>query len=310
MIEDRPLTPQEVADVLRVSKKTVYELVKRRELPAYRVGNKFRFSPQAVEVYRTDGTSLAPSNSAPPRNHDEASERGEFVLAGQDILLDLLAQKLGTHPKGQPVLRSYLGSYNGLHALYQGTVQAATAHLWDGRTNQYNTPFLPYVLPGMRLVVIHLALRTVGYYVQIGNPKGFKSWSDLSRTDVKIVNRERGSGMRVLLDERLRLAGIEARSLWGYDQTSTTHLAAAASVAGGVADFALGSEKAARQVDGVEFIPLQDERYEMVFEHSNLAKPTFQALVEIVQSPAFRAELDSMGGYGTSETGCVLASRG
>ena len=299
MSEDQPLTPQEVADSLRIAKNTVYELVKRGELAAYKVGNKFRFNAKDVEAYKSGGGS----REVPVGTGSGESKSPAFILAGQDMLLDILAQRLEAHPKGTRVFRSYLGSYNGLHALYQGTVHAATAHLWDGRTDTYNLPYLPYMVPGTPLVVLHLALRTVGFYVSQGNPKGLASWADLGRPDLTLVNRERGSGMRVLLDERLRLRGLRTREVPGYRRACTTHLAAAATVSRGGGDYALGSEKAARQVNGIDFIPLQQERYELVFQKEDEAEPRFQALVEIVQSRGFRQELDALGGYGTRETG-------
>lgn len=309
-MNDQPLTPQEVADTLRIAKNTVYELVKRGELKAYKVGNKFRFNARDVEAYKNGvppiGEPLpgAPSVSAP----DEVApgSGSGFILCGQDILLDVLAQRLEGHPRGGRVFRSYLGSYNGLHALYQGQVHAASAHLWDGRSGRYNLPFLPYVLPGTPLVVIHLAVRTVGFYVPKGNPKGLGSWADLGRPGLVLVNREKGSGMRVLLDERLRLQGIPTRSVQGYSRACTTHLAAAATVARGGGDFALGSEKAGRQVNGIDFIPLQQERYELVFHREDLVQPIFQALVEVVQSPGFHQELEALGGYGTADTGRIM----
>jgi len=316
MSEEPPLTPQEVADTLRIAKNTVYELVKRGELRAYKVGNKFRFNAKDVEAYKGGGllrrsaplpstvTPLPPTevSNLPPLPGPGAG----FILCGQDMLLDILAQRLEAHPQGGRVFRSYLGSYNGLHALYQGSVHAATAHLWDGTTNRYNLPFLPYVLPGTPLVVLHLALRTVGFYVPSGNPKGLKSWDDLKRTDLTLVNREKGSGMRVLLDERLRLAGIPTRQIPGYGRACTTHLAAAATVARGGGDYALGSEKASRQVNGIDFVPLQQERYELVFQREDLALPMFRALLEVVQSDEFRQELEGLGGYGTRETGTIM----
>jgi putative molybdopterin biosynthesis protein len=312
MIEERPMTPQEVADTLRIAKNTVYELIKRGELRAYKVGNKFRFNPRDVEAYKSGSSpqeSDAPLITAAPAESAAApqSRQGSgFILCGQDILLDLLAQRLESNPKGGRVFRSYLGSYNGLYALYQRSVNAATAHLWDSRTDSYNLPFLPYVLPGTPVVVVHLALRTVGFYVPAGNPKGLGSWADLARTDLTLVNRERGSGIRVLLDERLRLLGIPTRHVAGYGRACTTHLAAASAVARGGGDYALGNEKSGRQVNGIDFIPLQEERYELVFLKDDLGQPMFQALMEAVQSPSFRQELEGLGGYGTRETGKIM----
>jgi putative molybdopterin biosynthesis protein len=306
----------EVAERLRIAKNTVYELVKRGELKAYKVGNRFRFNAQDVEAYKNGGTFTpsAPQDNVMTDHYPESrplalqtpSPNPGFTLCGQDIALDILAQRMETHPFGKRVFRSYLGSYNGLHALYQGTVDAASAHLWDGQTDTYNLAFLPYVLPGTALFVIHLLGRTVGYYVPKGNPKGLGSWADLGRTDLQLVNREKGSGMRVLLDEKLGLAKIQPQQINGYQRVCSTHLAAAATIARGGGDYALGSEKACRQVNGIDFIPLQQERYELVFQKEDITKPHFQAMVEIIQSNAYRQELESLGGYDTRETGRIM----
>lgn len=316
MIDDKALTPIEVADTLRIAKNTVYELVKRGELKAYRVGKKFRFDRADIEAYKKSmrGGASAPeaedaglpdaASSSSPAPASEALTGG-FVLCGQDLLLDTLARRLESHPSGCRVLRSYMGSYNGLCALYFGTVHAASAHLWDGDSGSYNTPFLRRLLPGIPVVVITLATRKVGFYVQKGNPKKLSGWTDLARSDLTMVNRERGSGIRVLIDERLRLQGLDGRRIPGYARECSTHLAVASLIARRGADFAVGSEKTGQQVGGIDFIPLQEERYDLVFKAADATLPIYTALAEIACSADFREELEGFGGYGTSETGKI-----
>jgi putative molybdopterin biosynthesis protein len=275
MEENTALTPIEVAEKLKIAKNTVYELIKRGELRGYRVGKKVRVDLADVEAYKlsTQSKSKAPETSplpgdyvqsVPPQRDLTAQTAesiarisapnssglaavptpvsGTFVLAGQDMILDILAQRVESHPRGIRMYRSYQGSYNGLYALYQGSVNAATAHLWDGRTGVYNRPFLPFLLPGIPLTVIHLAKRMVGFYVMGGNPRALKNWDDLARSDLMLANRERGSGMRVLLDERLRLINRPGSGIQGYEREFSTHLAVASAVARGGADFGLGNE--------------------------------------------------------------------
>jgi len=329
MDSDQPLTPQEVADTLRIAKNTVYELIKRGELRGYRVGNKFRVDLKDVIAYKngvrnppetpvyneTNSSDLSqvytglvhPANIQLHKDKQEEQNSG-FIICGQDILLDVLAQRIEVHPKGGRVYRSYLGSYNGLYALYQKDIHAATAHLWEGDTNTYNVPYMHYLLPGVPLIMVHLACRTVGFYVKAGNPKKIKTWNDFSRDDLVFANRERGSGMRVLLDEHLRISKLNSTGIKGYNREYPTHLAAASAVARNSADFALGNEKACRQVNNVEFVPLQKERYELVFHKDDLQKPIFQALMEIVQSKSFKEELQTLGSYDLTETGKLIIS--
>ncbi|AOY76598.1 substrate-binding domain-containing protein [Clostridium formicaceticum] len=320
MKEDRSLTPQEVADILQIAKNTVYELIKRGEMNAYRVGRKVRIDPKDVEDYKNrtksqkDSSINNPSLIQPTLSKpssllcDEASypSRG-FVISGQDALLDILSRYLQVHPEGTHALRSYVGSYNGLYALYQGKVQLATAHLWDGETNQYNISYVKKMLPGTPAVIIHLACRMQGFYVAKGNPKNITGWEDLRRSDVTIINREKGSGTRVLLDEHLKLMGIDRQRIKGYNRESSSHLAVASTVARGGADLALGNEKTGLQVHEVDFIPLQQERYELVARKEDIGQPPFRAVLEILNSQDFKMELSGIGGYDLKETGDIIA---
>ncbi|MVB10694.1 PBP superfamily domain protein [Caprobacter fermentans] len=305
------LTPQEVADLLKISKNLVYELIKRKELNGYRIGNKIRFDYSDIRAYLESaktGPGKADKNAGrnPLLSEREPVENG-FVLCGQDLALDLLSRRLEEFREGQRILRSYIGSYNGLYGLYNNEVQLATAHLWDGKTGTYNTTYLRSLLPGTAVVSVNLAYRMQGFYVQKGNPKNLCSWEDLKRSDITIANREKGSGTRILLDEHLRLLGLEGTQIKGYNRACLTHLAAAGAVARGGADAAVGIEKTAMQVDSIEFVPLQKERYDLVFKKENLSKPLFRQTLETVRSPEFRAELQAIGGYDVSETGMLTS---
>lgn len=319
MIENTVLTPQEVADILKIAKNTVYELIKRGELNAYRVGNKVRVDMKDVEAYKNRTKSHAPQlrpgfdddRQAFPIPHpvppEEVSHQKGLVICGQDAMLDTLTRFLAIHPKGVHALRSFIGSYNGLYLLYHGKVQLATCHLWDGDTRQYNIPYVRRMLPGIPAIIIHLARRMQGFYVANGNPKEIKGWEDLKRNDIIIANREKGSGTRVLLDEHLKKLGVPAYKIKGYDLEYTSHLAVASSVSRKKADLGIGNEKTALQVKGVDFIPLQNERYELVMKKEDWGKPQFDAVIETLRSPEFKLELEGIGGYDLQETGKVVA---
>jgi putative molybdopterin biosynthesis protein len=146
-----------------------------------------------------------------------------------------------------------------------------------------------------------------GFYVAKGNPKSIVGWDDLNRADITIINREKGSGTRVLLDEHLRKLGISAKSVNGYERESTSHLAIASTVARGGADIGMGNEKAGLQVKDIDFIPLQSERYELVIKKEDLDKPPFRAVIEILRSHEFKMELEGIGGYDLKEIGKIVA---
>ena len=317
MADNTVLTPQEVADILKIAKNTVYELIKRGELNGYRVGNKVRVDAEDVEEYKNrtktikQGNAAKGSDSAQVRAtslfNEEVPRHNDFVICGQDVMLDILSRYLQMHPRGVPALRSYVGSYNGLYSLYHGHVQIATAHLWDGDSGQYNIPFVRRMLPGVPAVIIHLACRIQGFYVAKNNPKGIAGWEDFKRNDLSMINREKGSGTRILLDEHLRKLDISSENIIGYKRESTSHLAIASTIARGGADLGIGNEKTSQQVKEIDFIPLQVERYELVIKKEDLNKPPFAAVLEILRSPEFKAELEGIGGYDLKETGVIVA---
>ena len=288
------LTPVEVAALLRITRNTVYELIKRGELRGYRVGKKVRVDREEVEAYKQrDAGPSRPAQSLPPGT----VARGGFVIAGQDIMLDVLVQRAEQAFPGFQPLRSHLGSYSGLFALYQGQVDAATAHLWDAETGAYNTPFVKRMLPGIPAVMIHLARRPVGLYVHKGNPKAIRDWKDFGRTDIVMMNRELGSGMRVLIDQKLRLLGLDAQKVPGYGDIASSHIAAATAVARGVADVAVGNEKACAQVPGVDFHFLHDESLDMIITAATRESPGMLRILSVLRSAEFRSEIESLGGY-------------
>ncbi|NLC07393.1 MAG: helix-turn-helix transcriptional regulator [Syntrophomonadaceae bacterium] len=306
MTNNSALTPQEVADILKIAKNTVYELIKRGELNAYKVGKKIRVDLKDVENYK-NRTKKHIVNLNQNTTYEKAPKNRGFIISGQDILLDVLARHLKNHPNGIEALRSHEGSYNGLYALYQDRVQMATAHLWDSDTGEYNIPYVRRMLPGIPAVIIRLAGRIQGFYVRKGNPKGVHSWEDLKRQDLAIINREKGSGVRVLLDEHLRKLGILSKTIRGYEREYSSHLAVASAVARGEADLGIGNEKASLQVKDIDFIPLQPEKYDLVIKKENLNKAPFTAALDILRSREFKLEMEGIGGYDLTETGNIIA---
>ncbi len=308
MTETVSYTPDEVAKILKISRFTVYEMIKRGDLTAYRIGRKVRVEAPDLDVYikNSKGHSPAAPVEVKPAAITSPVQDG-VILCGQDVILDILARHLGKEMPHVRSLRNYIGSIDGLLALYRGTANAVTAHLWDGDTDTYNLPYVRRFLPGHHALLINLAYRMEGFYVCKGNPKNIMTWEDLTRPSVRLVNRERGSGARVLLDEKLRMLNISHNSIAGYEYEEMSHLAVASSVARDEADVGVGIEKVAQQVNGLDFVPLQKERYDLIIRREDAEKPQFQTLLSILRSRAFHNELQGVGGYDLTNTGEILA---
>ena len=166
--------------------------------------------------------------------------------------------------------------------------------------------YIPRLLPGVPCVIVHLVCRMQGFYVAKGNPKKINSWKDLTRSDVLMINREKGCGVRVLIDEQLRKQEIASKSINGYEKEELSHLAVASTVARGDADVGVGNEKAALQVNNIDFVPLQKERYDLIIKKEDINTPPVQAVLEILNSKEFQMELVGIGGYDISETGKII----
>ena len=149
--------------------------------------------------------------------------------------------------------------------------------------------------------------RMQGLYVASGNPKNIRSWRDFARDDITMINREKGAGSRMLLDENLKLLGVYGSRIRGYGNENQSHLAMASAVGRGDADVAVGSEKIARQVENVEFIPLQKERYDLVIKKEHFDTPEVATMLRILRSERFRNEFKHIGGYDLRDIGKVMA---
>jgi putative molybdopterin biosynthesis protein len=306
------LNALEVANLLKITKNTVYELIKRGELPAYKVGRKLRIDREDVENYINNQKGIKPLNMEMPINNvnfsntHKTSDLTEIIISGQDIILDVLAKYIEKLIPGVKVFRTNIGSYNGLYELYNNRVSISSSHLWDKYTNEYNTPFVKMLLPGTSCTLINLASRVQGFYVKRGNPKNINTWSDLKNPDIAIVNREKGAGTRILLDSQLDLHNISKQNIIGYNHEENSHLSVASYVSRGLADVGVGNEKFALQVNNIDFIPLQKERYDLVFKNEDLQNPIYKKIIDIINSDDFKSELLGIGGYDITQTGCVV----
>lgn len=317
-------TTEDLADLLQVSKLTVYDLIKKGEIVAYRVGRQMRIDASDFEAYKErmkSGAERSITELPPVQKNEPAAQTvlesqphaplpqprttQHVIISGQDVTLDLLANAISAAASNFRTLRSHTGSLNSLLALVQSEADIVSTHLFDGDTGSYNLPYIRRILVGREYTVVNLLSRSAGFYVQPGNPKNITSWRDLNRKDVQLVNRELGSGIRVLTDERLRLEGVLPKTITGYENIETTHLAVASKVAIGEADVGIGIEKTANLVN-VNYIPMTQEQYDIVMikrEDNHLLRKT---VLNILQSEGFKKELSTIKGYDFSQMGRIL----
>lgn len=308
MAQNKSLSTQEVADILHVSKSTIYDLIRRGEIHSYKIGRKVRFTQDDVDAYIA--RSRHEHSTRPVQNIDthstlltpEAEAQPEIILSGQDVVLDILANYL--QQEGVHTARTYLSSFEGLLSLYQGNVQVAACHLFDGF--DYNTSFVRSLMPGVPAVLVNVSYRTQGFYVQKGNPKQIKGWSDLGRKDISVLNRRIGSSARILMDTQLKRMGIPVGQVNGYDRIMQSHLTMAAAIAAGEADLAIGTERISRQIEDLDFIPLLEERYDLAIKKESLQTDAMQKLIKILQSPLFFKEVSHFSGNDYRDLGKII----
>ena len=309
MPDQKALSTQQVAAMLHVSCNTVYELIRRGEINSYRVGRKVRFTKEDVDQY----IARSRHECSAPKVKTAELEGGlitradwdhHFIIAGQDVVLDLLSSRM--QQKNVAALRAYLSGFEGLLALYQKRIHAAMVHLWAGDLDRYNSPYVRRLMPGVGAVLVNVSRRMQGFYVAAGNPKQITGWEDLCREDVCMLNRGCGSASRVLLDEHLRRLGIAPSSVRGYDQETGSHLTLAGAIAQGKADVGVGTERVTRKQAGLDFIPMQQERCDLVLRKDSLEQPEVQTLLAVLRDPAFRRELEQFSGNDYTQMGEIL----
>ncbi|WP_078431593.1 helix-turn-helix transcriptional regulator [Metabacillus halosaccharovorans] len=301
-------TVEEVANLLKVSKLTVYDLLKKGEIPSFKVGRQMRINSKDLDSFISGKKTEPPAETLPPstsrKNQVNDTGTRNLLISGQDMVLDILGKHLES--KGNyKALRSYEGSLNSLLAMYKGECDIVSLHIFDGDTNEYNVPYVRKILIGYQYTIINLISRKAGFMVQKGNPLNITNWPDLNKKNIRLINREIGSGARILLEEQLRIHHLSGSDIAGYDRIETSHLSVASSISSGEADVGVGTEKAAKIV-GLDFIPLITERYDLVMINNKENNEILNILTDVLNSASFKKEIQALGDYDISQTGQII----
>lgn len=285
-----------------------------------KVGDKLVATPVSrgaaltTSLVRSDGTILVPrgregfpaGQKVEVRLHKPLHEiLGQVVAIGShDLTLDIIANMLRTAHPEMTLSSVNQGSLGGLLALRRHEAHMAGTHLLDEATGEYNVPFILKYLEGMDFRLVTLVYRRQGFMVLPGNPKAVRDVEDLTRAGVQFVNRQKGSGTRVLLDYALKEKGVDPASVRGYEREEYTHTQVAASVKSGAADAGLGILSAAKAL-GLDFVPWREERYDLCIPAEYMEHPGVAAVLELIKTGEFKRQVEALGGYDTRDTGKV-----
>ena len=230
--------------------------------------------------------------------------RSLVVIGSHDPLLDELAELLRVGYGDISVCSAHVGSMGGLLALRRGEAHLAGTHLLDEKTGEYNGIFVRKMLPKGGVRLVECVKRMQGLILPRGNPDGITGFTGLLQGGLRFVNRQKGSGTRILTDYLCRVSGVDTLKINGYDREEFTHSAVAALVAAGSADAGVGVYSAARQ-SGLDFVPVCREQYDLLIPDHAWDLPMVQKLLLVLKSDAFRRRLEAMGGYEVDNPGAV-----
>jgi len=235
-----------------------------------------------------------------------SSVQNTIVIVGShDNSLDALADMIKAKYPQLTLSSSHVGSMGGLMAIKRGACHLAGSHLLDTEDGSYNVSYIAKYLQGVDVKLVNLVYREQGLIVARGNRKGIKGIEDLARRDVSFINRQPGSGTRILLDYRLKQIGLDPGDIDGYLHEEFTHMAVAVAVLSGTVDAGLGIYAAARALE-LDFIPVVTEQYDLIIPLEHFESNNIQLMLEIVNSAEFKRRVNALGGYSTQKTGEII----
>lgn len=234
-----------------------------------------------------------------------AIENTIVITGSHDNTLDLLADQIKGFRGDVSISSSHVGSMGGLMAIKKGVCHVAGAHLLDPEDGSYNISYIQKYLPNEKVFVVNLVMRDQGLIVPKGNPHNIRSIEDLKERNLSFINRQPGSGTRILFDYKLKTLGLSPGDIRGYENDEYTHMSVAVSVLSGRADSGLGIQAAAQALD-LDFIPIVTEEYDLIIPDRFYHTPKIKVLLDTIQTKNFQGRVVSLGGYSTAQTGKVI----
>ncbi|MGB9628267.1 MAG: substrate-binding domain-containing protein [Thermodesulfobacteriota bacterium] len=298
------MNTKEVAKYLGIHEKQVYGLIKLKKIPSTRVTGKWVFPKKLIDEWIE---SNAKTGLEQARRKSRKIEGALLASGSNDPILDMLHTYMKKLYPEFYIFSANTGSTDGLQALNLGYTDIAWSHLLDPKTGQYNTPFLSTHVPNIKPLVVNLFERELGFVVTHKNPLGIRGFEDLTRKEVRFINRQEGSGTRVLLDHHLNRLRISSSRINGYKNEVYTHFEVGLSVLSKEADVGIATIAVSKLL-GLSFIPITHERFDMILDQSTFFEKGIQAFIEILKSQEFRIRVEKLGSYDFQNSGKVLYS--
>ena len=303
-MSEEMMNTKEVAAYLGINEKQVYALIKAGRIPGTRVTGKWVFPRKLIDEWMDNN---ARSGLRQAREKSRNLEGALLASGSNDPILDFLLTGMRQSCPDFYFFCANTGSTEVLKALGAGHTDVAWTHLLDPETGRYNIPFIPKYLPGVKTVLVHLFRREIGIVTAPGNPKEIRGFENLPAGGIRFVNRQPGSGTRLLLDSELAKRRISSAQISGYDREVYTHVEVGISILSGEADAGLATVAVSRLM-GLHFIPVTREDFDMALGQSTYFHRGIQALVETLRSRGFRERFERLGGYGFEDSGKILHS--
>ncbi len=296
-----------VEEFLRVKLGQVGEHIVATPLP--------RGAGSITSITEADGIIRIPNHIEGLKDHESATaellrplssvRRTIVVVGSHDNTLDILSDQIKARYSHLTLSSSHVGSMGGLMAIKKGVCHLAGSHLLDPEDGSYNLSYIKKFLGQMDVKLVNLVFRDQGLIIKRGNPRGIKGIEDLAREDITFINRQAGSGTRILLDYRLGQIDVNPDRINGYQREEFTHMAVAVAVLSGTADAGLGIYAAAAALD-LEFIPVVTEQYDLVIPSAHFESENIRLLLETINSAEFKSRVEALGGYSTQKTGEII----
>jgi len=304
-MSEEMMNTKEVAKYLGIHEKQVYALIKSKRIPSTRVTGKWVFPKKLIDEWIDSDARIGLKEA---RQKSKRIEGAYLASGSNDPILDILQTYLKRSYPEFYIFSSNTGSTEGLKALNMGYTDIAWSHLFDPKSGEYNIPFLSTYLPNLKPVVVNLFRRELGFVIAPKNPLRFRGFEDLAGKEIKFINRQKGSGTRVLLDHHLKGLRIPSSKIKGYEREVYTHFEVGLSILSKEANVGIATSAVSKFL-GLPFIPITRENFDMLLDQSTFFEKGVQAFIEILNSSEFRNRVARLGNYDFGNSGKILYSK-
>ena len=304
-MSEKMMNTKEVAKYLGIHEKQVYALIKSKRIPSTRVTGKWVFPKELIDEWIESNAQIGLEQA---RQKTRKIEGALLASGSNDPILDMLHTYMKKSYPEFYIFSANTGSTDGLKALNLGYTDIAWSHLLDPKSGEYNIPFLSNYLPKVKPVVVNLFHRDLGFVVAPKNPFHIRGFEDLTQKGGRLINRQKGSGTRVLLDHHLKRLQIPTSRIEGYGREVYTHFEVGLAILSKEADVGIATIAVSKLL-GLPFIPITHESFDMILDQSTYFQKGIQAFIEILKSQEFRSRVERLGNYDFKNSGKILYSK-